>query len=325
MPKVGLKKKASQDLTKQETLFCQMCNEQRLQREFYQSKSSFDKGGHISFCKKCIASYVMPNGSLSKDNLKQILQRIDKPFLPETLKSAIESGRNIIGEYFRLLAMPQNRELKWIDSQMSKDGSSSNDEEEDSFNDEKIVHKNEFYGRWIGHKHIDAVHMENFYQNMKRDNRIETAQDEVYLCKLALMNLEMDLAAKAGEWDKFKKISDTFSRFMGDAKLRTMDKTQSDLTGGIKSFGNIFAEIEKDDFIPPWKSYAKINGCQPDIVDKTIMHIENFTLKLNRVNRMVEPPADCPKPEEWEIDNDATYVDIEVSLTQDDLNASGGD
>ena len=321
LPKVGMKRKITPKppTSTQEEIVCTMCDTRKKLSDFYQSYDPLNKTGRYTICKQCIKSYSCRNGFVNVDNLKEILKRMDRPFLASLYKKSLEDNMDSVGTYMKNIAMPQTRDLRWNDSEFAS-------EEEDDFEeDDKIVHKHEFNGRWIGNKHIDAVHMENFYQNMKRDNRIETAQDEVYLCKLAMMNLEMDLAAKKGEWDKFKKISDTFSRFMGDAKLRTMDKTQSDLTGGIKSFGNIFAEVEKDDFIPPWKEYAKINGAKPDIIDKTIMHILNFTLKLNRVNRMIEPPEDCPKPESWEIDEDATYTDVAVSLTQDDTSATEGD
>lgn len=179
--------------------------------------------------------------------------------------------------------------------------------------DDTLVTAQDFEGRWLRSKYSDALHMENFYQKMKKDNRIESAQDETYLIKLARINLEMDISMEQDDWDKFDKLGKTFSKFMGDAKLRSMDKTEADRTGGIRSFGQIYAEVEKDGFIPPWKEYAKINGAKQDIVDKTIMHIENFTLKLNKVNRMIEPPLDCPSLESFEIDQGASYNDIGLS------------
>lgn len=179
--------------------------------------------------------------------------------------------------------------------------------------DDTIVTVQDFEGRWLRSRYIDAVHMENFYQKMKKDNRIESAQDETYLIKLARINLEMDTSMEQGDWDKFDKLGKTFSKFMGDAKLRSMDKTEADRTGGIRSFGQIYAEVEKDGFIPPWKEYVKINGAKQDIVDKTIMHIENFTLKLNKVNRMIEPPSGCPSLESFEIDHGASYNDVGIS------------
>lgn len=187
--------------------------------------------------------------------------------------------------------------------------------------DDSIVTSEDFDGRWLRSKYIDAVHMENFYQKMKRDNRIESAQDETYLLKLARMNLELDLAMENDQWEKFNKLSATFSKFMGDAKLRSMDKTEADRTGGLRSFGQIYAEVEKDGFIPPWKHYVKINGAKQDIVDKTIMHIENFTLKLNKVNRMITPPEDCPKLDDFEIDPNASFTDVGLSEIADEVDS----
>jgi hypothetical protein len=70
---------------------------------------------------------------------------------------------------------------------------------------------------------------------------------------------------------------------MADSKFRAMDKTDADKTGGVRNFCTIYSEVEKDGFIPPWEYYKKIKGIAQDIVDKTIMHIENFTLKLNKI------------------------------------------
>ena len=38
-----------------------------------------------------------------------------------------------------------------------------------------------------------------------------------------------------------------------------------------------------------------------DIIDKVIMHLENFTLRLNRVEKMTEPPVNTPKITKEEI------------------------
>ena len=45
----------------------------------------------------------------------------------------------------------------------------------------------------------------------------------------------------------------------------------------------------------------KIKGVSQDIVDKVIMHMENFILRLNKVEKMTEPPSDTPKIEKDEI------------------------
>ena len=46
---------------------------------------------------------------------------------------------------------------------------------------------------------------------------------------------------------------------------------------------------------------SKIKGLTQDIVDKTIMYIANFILKLNKIETMSEPPSDTPKIDEGDI------------------------
>jgi hypothetical protein len=100
---------------------------------------------------------------------------------------------------------------------------------------------------------------------------------------------------ESGNYSQAKQLGDLFSKYMADSKFRAMDKTEADKTGGIRTFSAIYAEVESDSFIPPWEYYRKIRGLTQDILDKTIMHIENFTLRLNRAERMTEPPIDAPK------------------------------
>jgi hypothetical protein len=92
---------------------------------------------------------------------------------------------------------------------------------------------------------------------------------------------------------------------MADSKFRAMDLTDATKTGGIRGFGQIYAEVEKDGFIPPWEDYAKIKGVDQDIIDKTIMYILNYTLKLNKIPQFIEPPEDTPKIKVDDIDDES--------------------
>jgi hypothetical protein len=92
---------------------------------------------------------------------------------------------------------------------------------------------------------------------------------------------------------------------MADAKLRTSDTSDADKSGGIRRFSDIYLEVEKDDFIPPWEYYRKINGAKQDIVDKTIMFILNFMLKFNKSDKLTQIPNNTPKIDLDEIDENA--------------------
>ena len=109
--------------------------------------------------------------------------------------------------------------------------------------------------------------------------------------------MKMDIELEDGNYGQAKSLGDLFSKYMADSQFRAMDKTDADKTGGLRNFGMIYAEVESEGFIPPWETYRKIKGIKQDIVDKTIMHIENFTLKLNKIESMSTPPTDTPKLE----------------------------
>jgi len=300
-------------ITSQATLVCQMCDEQKSPNEFYASKDPIVKTGKIPICKQCIKQYCYVDGEIDIDRFKEVLGRVNKVFNSVLFESAKGTAGETIGKYFGMITTHTDDKVSVQKSQTKQVDDKKT----------KPVKKTDFEGRWMDKTYDEAVKLESFYQSMKKDNRIESAQDEIYLKNLAFINLEMEQAIRVNDWDKFKKLSEIFSKFMGDAKLRSMDKTEADRTGGLRSFGMIYAEVEKDGFIPPWKEYAKINGARQDIVDKTIMHIENFTLKLNKVNRMNTPPVDCPLLEDFEIDENATINDVGISELADEEN--GGD
>jgi hypothetical protein len=162
------------------------------------------------------------------------------------------------------------------------------------------------------HSEEEFMKLEDFYHKMKSANKIETPQDESYLRKLAVISMKLDEELEKGNYGQAKSLGDLFSKYMADSQFRAMDKTDADKTGGIRSFGMIYAEVEKDDFIPPWEYYRKLKGITQDTVDKTIMHIENFTLKLNKTESMTTPPLDTPLLELDEVDDEATLDSDEM-------------
>lgn len=310
-------------------LSCSMCGEIKKAIHFYSSANPFHTTGKVPYCKICIKTFCTgQNNTLDLDKLKLILKEIDKPYLYDVIQSALKesnnTGADVLGIYFKnICSLPQYKTLNWscsIFEPTHKDEIKLLDIEKrinkivsfDDFSEEVLL-------RWSGYDTEDITSLENFYQRMKHDNRIESVQDEIYLKKLAIINLEQDKAGKEKNWAMYKQLGEMFSKFMQDAKLRAQDRTEADRTGGIRNFSAIYAEVEKDDFVPPWSYYAKINGANQDIVDKTIMHIENFTLRLNKVERMVKPPLDTPKLLSEEIDENAInyYTEVNIDITED--------
>lgn len=267
---------------------------------FYQSKSPFFPEGYVNICKKCIASMVDYNDLNSVYGVMQIL---DIPFYYNRWQETCEKNpSNPLGNYIRMANSGINEfsGARYKDSvfnpsnEGNTDKYSFDDIEKDLLNDFRPT--KEMLLRWgTKYEAEQYIKLENFYNDMKEKNNIETPQDEDYLRKLAVISMKMDEELEKGNYSQAKSLGDLFSKYMADSKFRAMDKTEADKTGGLRSFSSIYAEVEKDDFIPPWEHYRKIKGLTQDIVDKSIMHMENFTLRLNRVEKMVEPPSDTPK------------------------------
>jgi hypothetical protein len=274
---------------------CAACGETKKVSNYYVSYNPVHQTARIPYCKSCLRKMIADdNGNVILDKVKETLRLIDKPFLYSIWKSALEDKMDTFGTYIKNLQMVQYRKLGWEDSkflpEVENELNYDNVEQDKDF---RIT--DEMIARWGKHSYEDYIKLEQFYWDMKDKNRIETPQEETYLKKLALISMKMDIELEAGRYDEAKKLGDLFSKYMADSQFRAIDKTDIDKTGGLRGFSQIYAEVEKDDFIPPWDHYRKIKGLSQDIVDKTIMYIANFTLKLNKVESMVEPPSDTPK------------------------------
>jgi len=278
-------------------------SESALPSKFYLSDSPYHKKiNRIPLCKTCVSNMCLDfDGSFNINRFLNMLCVCDKPYLSNLLEQAKESSKNketgnieessIVGHYMRLAVMKQYRGLTW------------NSGEKPSINDDSIKEDSsgDKLNRWgSGWTENQYERLEYFYHDMKRGNDIESPQALDYLKKISMLSIQIDDAIRLGETQKAKQLGDLYSKYMSDSKFRTMDLTDSDRTGGIRNFGTIYLEVEKPDFIPPWEHYSKLLKIKQDIVDKTIMHLENFTLKFNKAEKMIEPPYDTPLQEEGE-------------------------
>ncbi len=300
MPRLKSSKKPQQK-KKIQSITCLTCGETKKVADFYVSNSVFHAGtGRVPYCKTCLKNMsVDRQGNIDIKKFKTVLKEIDKPFINEALQSAYKQAQknndDVIGIYFKNInSLPQYKNLVWSDSVFESEPETEPNEYSWDIDFEVTP---EIVDRWGRYSDEEYFKLEKFYWDMKAKNRIETPQEETYLKKLALISMKMDAELEQGHYEEAKKLGDLFSKYMADSQFRAIDKTDADRTGGLRTFGQIYAEVEKDDFIPPWEYYRQTKGLTQDIVDKTIMYIQNFILKLNKIESMVEPPSDTPKLE----------------------------
>lgn len=288
-------------------LTCASCGIPKSEKEYYVSYNPIHSTNRIPYCKSCLKNMVVDSrGDIDINKVKSTLKLIDRPFLSDIWETSLEDKMDSFGCYVKNIQMVQYRKLTWDDSKDFNEFKNNNNnnnlfmENNDIVVDSKLIN---FWGQnWQPDEYI---RLEKFYRSMVDINKPETPQDEDYIKKIARLSIQIDKAIESGDSKTAKSLGDLYSKYMADAKLRTSDTSDADKSGGIRRFCDIFAEVEKDDFIPPWEYYRKINGAKQDIVDKTIMFILNFMLKFNKSDKLAEPPSNTPKIELDEIDENA--------------------
>ncbi|RXZ78187.1 hypothetical protein EBB07_29470 [Paenibacillaceae bacterium] len=281
---------------------CITCNTEKVANTaFYMSNNDFHKiDKRFPVCKGCVKKTI---DFTNLNTLYDILQQMNRPFLIEVWEAAISEAerndRELFGLYLKSVLL-NHKSLNWNDSVFDKN--ISDIQKSDDFNkntDISFTVTREMIIRWgSNYEPEDYMNLEDFYTRMQLSNKIETPQEEAYLKKLAVISLKMDKELVAGKYSQVKQLGDLFSKYMADSKFRASDKTDADKSGGIRNFGTIYAEVEKDSHIPPWEEFRLVKNISQDLIDKTIMHIENFTLRLNKIERMTTPPDDTPKLQE---------------------------
>lgn len=270
------------------------------ERNFYKSSARmFSSDETLPICLKCLEKYYreyLKDTGDDKLSMYKLCQEVNMVWLESSWDGAINSKNTTWKEYFRITnSFRGNLTFMDSDKYISIIDGKENEEEKDGTYLKK-KEKKEAILRWGSNwDEFDLYKLEEFYHNMKRANRIETPQDEDYLKKLAKLSVKIDEAIDQGESGKVKQLGDLYSKYMSDSKFRAMDMTDADKQGGIRTFGQIWEEVERPDFVPPWEKYAKFLNIPQDLIDKTIMHIENFTLRFNSAERMILPPLDTPK------------------------------
>lgn len=292
--------KKSISLNKNSKIVCTgTCKKEKPDTQYYLSNNPLYKNSNYKFpvCKVCLKEKINVENI---DTVKDILMQLNRPFIESVWQSSIDeskkTNRDLFGLYYKNIALNYKNHGYKESLVLNQTKNSVLIDEEFNISTPDFKVTSEMIIRWgQNYSPNEYLALEDFYHNMKRMNKIETPQEEVYLKKLASISVKMDRELEAGNYGQVKQLGDLFSKYMGDSKFRAMDKSEIDKTGGMRNFGTIFAEVEKEDHIPPWEEYRVIKNLKQDIVDLTIMHIENFTLRLNKIDRMVEPPSDTPK------------------------------
>lgn len=300
-------------------------NRERAYTYFYKVDSPLFPDGMINICRDCVRD------NIDVDNLEDVigfLRQIDKPFLKDEWDKALKSRNHPIGAYMQKLALPQYKDKTFkhsdgIDGVGKVDLSSVNAPDYIERNDGKIIeYSDELVNKWgVGYTKTEYLQMEKYFQDTKSTHEINTPTHYDTLTQLAYLTIDRNRLRQQGDWNNYTKLSKTIEDMQKSAGFRPIDRQGVDDATGIRSFSQIFEEVEKKGFRkPPPPVFDE------DIIDAMIVSLANYYHRIVGKEILHSIPEEIKEELQdfYEDDltpveiNDEEYEDLDFSVDDDD-------
>lgn len=302
------------------------CGKERGYSFFYKVDSPMFPDGMINICSECVRKQV------DIENIEEVisfLRQIDKPFIQSYWDEAVKSGKYPLGEYIRKVNSLQQMKDKNFDNSDGINGvgkidlsSAKAPDTIENIKGEQIIYSEELVNKWgIGYKKHEYLKMEKFYQDMRITHEIQTPVHVQKLMELAYLTIEMERLRLERDIPNYTKLAKTIDDMEKSAGFRPIDRQGIDGATGIKSFAQIWEEVEKRGFRKPPKV-----DFDEDIIDAMIVSLANYYNRLVGKQILSEVPDEIKKEldEFYELDltpvdiNDEEYEDLDFSLEEDE-------
>lgn len=286
---------------------CTMCGANKRETDFYVSYSILNKATkRMSICKDCALSIF--NANLEKYNdakiaLYNTCQMLDVYYSNSLYEAALQQSLDNNNNIFAIYMQKVNSLIQYKDKTFA---------DSDIFNvknDNLDTQSYELIEKWgEGYTQDQYRKLEKFYQDMYNSFHIDTPTHRQLLKFICILNLKMEECLQNGDTAGFAKLSQQYETMMRSAKFRPIDRVSADVASGMRTFSQIFEEVEKRGFVEPDKIQV-----EQDIVDKEIMYKLNYIRKLLNLQKLTTPPPDTPK-----VDGSNEVVDdVQVNITKD--------
>lgn len=264
---------------------CIQCGLTKPEKNFFKTANPFVADERLSVCNDCVHEMV------NEDNLNEViefLRLINRPYLEDVWETAYKSEKRTIGEYMRVInSLKVYRDLTYADSSNLGSGNDSdivnaNATEIQTEAGETIHFSPKLVAKWgPGFKDYEYLSMEKFYLDMVATNEIKTTVQKDAVKSLSMMAVIKEGYLRDNDINNHEKLSRTYDNTLKTAGLRPIDKRNADEERGIRTFSQIFAEVEKRGFkVPPPAEqedrYHDEKYYSKDIIDKMITNILNY-------------------------------------------------
>lgn len=253
---------------------CQTCQQAKAERLFYNSTSKLNPDGKMGICKDCLKDQIDVE---NVDTVKRVLRQIDKPFIPDLWnKSKEQPNQHPFGVYLKNLnSLAHYRDLTWDDVEVPTQKEVSKHIVSDIPELDFIVTPSmvSFWG--TGYTAEEYMYLENQWEEYKTSYEIETASHKDYTKQICTMSLAIDQARRNKDLKLMAQLLPVYDKLQHSAKFTAVQRTASDRVGGMNTFGEWFAAVEKTGFIP------KYHTDEPqDVVDLTMEEYKRFVREL---------------------------------------------
>lgn len=289
---------------------CNTCGKNKQTTFFFKVDSHLFPDGMINTCRDCVREQV------DVEDMEQVisfLRQIDKPFLQDYWDEAVKSKNHPLGEYIRKVNSLSQMKGKNFDNSDGINGvgkidlsSAKTPDFVSNVKGEVIEYSEDLVDKWgIGYKKHEYLKMEKFYQDMRLTHEIHTPVHVNKLMELAYLSIEQERLRQERDMPNYTKLAKTIDDMEKSAGFRPVDRQGIDGATGIKSFAQIWEEVEKKGFRKPPKSVF-----DEDIVDAMIVSLGNYYNRLVGRQILSEIPDEIKQELDAFYELDETPVDI---------------
>lgn len=291
---------------------CSSCGRSKALSKFYKANSDLFEDGRIAKCSDCVDRDIDENDI---GQVLELLRTINKPFIRSQWESAKADRQRTVGLYVRWMnSLPSYREQSYADGEnVTLDTDSdvidtTQVEAIETADGLEIVYDEALAWKWgIGFTKSEVLKLEKYYQDMLNTFTVTAPSDKDILIQLAKMSVIRDKELMKGNISDHTKLSKTINDMMMSAKLRPADRKGQDEQRGIKSFNQIFEEVEAKGWVAPPPPVF-----EEDIVDQMLVSILNYYNRMVGSQVLSEIPEDVKTELEEFFNKKDTDVDEEI-------------
>jgi len=301
------------------------CGKEKTHTFFYKVDSPMFPDGMSNICRDCVREQVDVEDT---EQVIGFLRQIDKPFYQKIWDTSLKGVNHPIGTYLGKINSLQQYEGKTFDDSDGINGVGKVDLSSTKISDtvenvkgEIIEYSDDLVNTWgIGYKKEEYLKMEKFYQDMRLTHEIHTPVHVNKLMSLSRLTVKLDRLLQADDWTNYTKLAKTIDEMEKSAGFRPADRQGIDDATGIRSFSQIYEEVEKRGFRkPPRLEFDE------DIIDGIVISLANYYHRIVGMQILSDVPEDIRQELDafYEVDetpvelNDEEYEDMDFSLEKE--------